>query len=70
MTEKIQNKDKRNIKKAAVADYGTGKEQMKTKKFVKSRKISQWKIATSTGQLKGDAWKNQNDITVRMTMTI
>lgn len=43
MTDKIQNKDKRNIKKAAEADQGTAKEQMKSKKFVKNTKISQWK---------------------------
>lgn len=40
MTDKIQNKDKRNIKKAVEADQGTGKEQMKNKKFIKNRKIS------------------------------
>lgn len=50
MRDKTQNKDKRNIKKAAEADQGTGKEQMKAKKFVKNWKISQQKIATSRGQ--------------------
>lgn len=50
MRDKTQNKDKRNIKKAAEADQGTGKEQMKAKNFVKNWKISQQKIATSRGQ--------------------